>query len=138
MQRQPGSKFATKPKQKLALQHAPIKKQIKLTDAEAIEWVKNAILNILFWRTPLLSGLWFSTIFLVFFLTLISDYSLLSLVCYVIILQLVLAWVLMRIGPTLSQMGIVRQGFDGRTFVLQRQALTPDEMRIATQGVTAV
>lgn len=98
------------------------------------EWVKSVVWDLVLWRQPVLTGLWLVVFFLVFFLLEVSEYSVLTLLSYLILLQLVTATALIRAAPTLKTMGLLRQAFDPKIFAQQRQAFTPEELTRFSRG----
>jgi hypothetical protein len=102
------------------------------------EWVKNVVGDLILWRSPIHTGLWLVVFFLIFFLVEISDYSLLTLFSYLILLQLLFTTSAIRGAPTLKGMGLIRPSFDPKIFALQRQAFTPDEMARFSRGMSMI
>ncbi len=117
------------------LHQTPHRRRHRMTEKDAEEWIWNNALDLLYWKNPTFTLLWFLTGFLTFFLTIVVQFSFISIVCYVTILQLVFSWVLMRIAPVLAKAGILRGDFDPKVFALQRQAFSVDELRNASYGV---
>jgi hypothetical protein len=101
-------------------------------------FVRTSVGDILLWKNPLQSGLWFSTIFLMFFLTIFSEYSLMTLLCYIILLQLLFTNGIIRAAPSLSKMGLLRANFNPKTFAMQRQAFSIDELKKFAKGSAGI
>jgi len=97
-------------------------------------WVKRVIGDLLLWHYPIHSALWLMVFFLVFFLIKISEYSLLTLACYLILLQLIATTAAIRGAPVLKTMGLLRSTFDPKTFALQRQAFSAEELFRFSRG----
>ena len=98
------------------------------------EWVKSVVADLVLWRHPVLTGLWLVVFLLVFFLVEVSDYSLLTLFSYLVLLQLMATTGAIRSAPTLKSVGLLRPGFDPKVFAQQRQAFTPDELARFSRG----
>lgn len=113
----------------------PHRKRHRMTEKDSEELAWRIFLDLVYWKDPTFTFLWFLTVFLLFFLTIVIQYSIISIACYVIILQLVFSWVLMRMAPILAKVGILRGNFDPKTFALQRQAFSVDELRNTSHGL---
>jgi len=90
--------------------------------------------DLVLWRRPLHTGLWLVTLFLSFFLIVVSEYSVLTLLCYLILIQLSATAVAMKAAPFLKTVGLIRPGFDPKNFAAQRQAFTAEELVLFSRG----
>jgi len=97
-------------------------------------WVRHVVDDLLLWRYPVHSALWLIVFFLVFFLVKVSEYSLLTLLCYLILLQLIATTAAIRSAPVLKSMNLLRASFDPKTFALQRQAFSAEELFRFSRG----
>jgi hypothetical protein len=91
--------------------------------------VRTVLEELILWRRPLHTALWLTTLALAFFLVVVSEYSLLTLVCYLVLIQLAATSAAMRGAPMLKTVGLLRASFDPKTFAAQRQAFTSEEVR---------
>lgn len=97
-------------------------------------WVRHVVEDLLLWHYPVHSALWLLVFFLVFFLVKVSEYSILTLMCYLILLQLVATTAAIRSAPVLKSMNLLRASFDPKTFALQRQAFSAEELFRFSRG----
>merc|ERR1712086_1047109 len=63
------------------------------------EFVRESIHSLVNWKSPMHSALWFSVLGLIFFLTQMSEYTLVTLVSYLILLQLMATTAAIRTAP---------------------------------------
>jgi len=101
-------------------------------------WVRHVVEDLLLWHYPIHSALWLVVFFLVFFLVKVSEYSLLTLACYLILLQLVATTSAIRGAPVLKSMNLLRGSFDPKTFALQRQAFSAEELYRFSRGCAEI
>jgi hypothetical protein len=101
-------------------------------------WVKHVVEDLLLWHHPVHSALWLVVFFLVFFLVKVSEYSLLTLICYLVLLQLIATTAAIRSAPVLKSMNLLRASFDPKTFALQRQAFSAEELFRFSRGCAEI
>lgn len=102
------------------------------------EWVKYLVEDLVYWRNPMHTALWLTVFVLVYFLVHISEYSLLTLLCYLILLQLMSVTGGIKFAPALKSMGLLRSNFDPKTFALQRQAFDSNDLLRFAHGTAMV
>jgi hypothetical protein len=107
-------------------------------DGSDADWVKHVIEELLLWRHPVHSALWLVIFGLVFFLVKVSEYSILTLICYTVLLQLVATTGAIRAAPLLKSMNLLRASFDPKTFALQRQAFSAEELFRFSRGCAEI
>lgn len=90
---------------------------------------KQAVLSLFLWEHPFFSLVWLVLLLLVLLLLLVYRYSLLTLSCYVVLIQLALTKLALTLGP------VVSKEFDPEEFVFQRQAFSPDQMFRFSRGL---
>jgi hypothetical protein len=101
-------------------------------------WVRHVIEELLLWKYPVHSALWLIVFSLVYFLVKVSEYSLLTLACYLILLQLIATTAAIRGAPVLKSMNLLRGNFDAKTFALQRQAFSAEELFRFSRGCAEI
>jgi len=112
--------------------------QVAYDDALEDEWVKTVVWDLVLWRHPVLTGLWLVVFFLVSFLMEVSEYSVLTLFSYLVLLQLVATTGAIKSAPALKSVGLLRASFDAKVFAHQRQAFTPDELTKFARGTALI
>ena len=101
-------------------------------------WVKHVVEDLLLWHYPVHSALWLVVFFLVYYLVKVSEYSVLTLLCYLILLQLLATTAAIRSAPVLKSMNLLRASFDPKTFALQRQAFSAEELFRFSRGCAEI
>jgi hypothetical protein len=107
-------------------------------DGSDASWVKKVLGELVLWRYPIHSGLSLVVFLLVFFLVKVSEYSIVTLACYLILLQLIATTAAIRGAPVLKSMGLLRSSFDPKTFALQRQAFSAEELFRFSRGCAEI
>jgi len=92
----------------------------------------------LLWRRPLHTALWLVTLALTFFLVVVSEYSLLTLLCYLVLIQIGGTAAAQRAAPFLKTVGLMRPGFEPKNFAAQRQAFTAEELLLFSRGTALI
>jgi len=92
----------------------------------------------LLWRRPLHTALWLVTLALTFFLVVVSEYSLLTLMCYLVLIQIGGTAAAQRAAPFLKTVGLMRAGFEPKNFAAQRQAFTAEELLLFSRGTALI
>ncbi|KAH9256524.1 hypothetical protein BASA81_005439 [Batrachochytrium salamandrivorans] len=90
---------------------------------------KRALMSLFLWENPFFSLVWVVLLLLVGLLLLVYRYSLLTLSCYVVLIQLALTKLALILGP------VVSKEFDPEEFVFQRQAFSPDQIFRFSRGL---
>jgi len=91
--------------------------------------------NVLLWKTPVTTFLWLSVGILVFFLTYFADFSVLSLTAYLLLMQIVITFLVVKLAPILIRIKLLSSGFDSTVFVFEGSVLS-DEVVERAANVT--
>jgi len=89
--------------------------------------------DLLLWKNPLRTFLWFSVGCLVFFLTHGAQYSLLTLGSYLLMMQIVITTFVVKATPALKKLHLVSDSFDATVFVLQGSLFTDEVVQRAAE-----
>jgi hypothetical protein len=89
--------------------------------------------ELLLWKSPLRSMLWFSVGCLAFFLTFFAGYSLLTLASYLLIIQIVITTAVVKTAPLLKRMRFIDAEFDTTLFVLQSTLMSHEAVQRAAE-----
>ncbi|GBG34127.1 Protein phosphatase 1L [Hondaea fermentalgiana] len=89
--------------------------------------------ELLLWKNPLRTFLWFSVGCLTFFLTHGANYSLLTLGSYLLMMQIVITTFVVKATPGLKKLRLVGENFDATIFVLQGSLLSDEIVRRAAE-----
>lgn len=101
-------------------------------------WVRHVIEDLLLWRDPLNSGAWLLLFSITFYLVKVSEISILTLVCGILVLQVLMVTAAIKSAPLLKSMNLLRPSFDPKTFTLQRQAFSQEELFRFSRGCAEV
>ena len=104
----------------------------------AAGWVRAVVEDLLLWRRPLHTGLWLITLVLVFFLVIVSEYSILTLLSYLVLIQVGGTAAAMKGAPFLKTVGLLRPAFEPKHFAAQRQAFTSEELLLFSRGTALI
>lgn len=87
--------------------------------------------DLLLWKKPLRTFLWLTVGCLVFFLTYVAGYSVLTLSSYLLMMQIVITTFVVHATPIMKRLHLVRPDFDSTVFVLQGALLSDEVVRRA-------
>mmetsp|Transcript_11194 Transcript_11194/g.12833 ORF Transcript_11194/g.12833 Transcript_11194/m.12833 type:complete len:263 (+) Transcript_11194:232-1020(+) len=110
---------------------------IVLSDDD-VEFISQALERLGRWEDVKHSGLWLSFFSLLYFLTEISRYSLVTVVAYVLILQIGSLNILIRNEGVIKGAGIWSEDFDARWLATQRQTMSFAQIDKVTRGAAMV
>lgn len=84
------------------------------TEASATD---NALVTVFLWDDPYVSLCWFLTLQVVFYLLVFAQYSLLTISTFMAAWQLIVDFAIIKISPSLKQLGFLRYDFDAPRLV---------------------
>jgi len=125
------AKSKTTPKSKRSSVEDKKKRSVKRTIPGLDEY--GVLSELLLWHHPLRSFLWLSVGSLVFFLTHVAGYSVVTLGSYLLMMQILIMTFVVQTTPILRRLHLVRQEFDSTVFVLQGSLLSDEVVQRAAQ-----
>lgn len=87
---------------------------------------EGSVTALLLWQDPIRTGIWFFTLLIGFFLINIVEYSFLSLVCNLLIMQLLGSVAIVHAQGLLKSIGVLNKDFDGERFVRESAVFTDE------------
>lgn len=91
------------------------------------------IADILLWRAPLRTGLWFLVGCLFFYLTSFVGYSTMTVASYLLLVQLTVTTFIVKTAPILKRAYLVDDDFDSKAFVNEGTFFSKDTIETATK-----
>ncbi|GBG30529.1 Hypothetical Protein FCC1311_067492 [Hondaea fermentalgiana] len=106
---------------------------IEIDDPE--EYVQHQVLKLAYWEEPAFSSLGLSMVVLIFCLVHYSEYSVLTLLSFMILFQLTLSAITVNFTPVLRDAKIVNRHFTAERFVEQRRLVPASEIEKLSKGL---
>jgi hypothetical protein len=100
-----------------------------VVDEEDANQEDNPIADIFLWRFPVISAIWFSILQVLFFLFHFCDYSLLTVVSFVFLWQLVVDLALVKVVVLLQAKGIISEDLDIKDVIRKHTLFNPRSIK---------